>query len=468
MPGQGMRITRVAPGSDAERADIRVGDELLAVGGRTLEDAIDLTFALAWMDEREAIFEFSRGGTSFSVTLPAVGPGELGFEVREAPTRTCGNSCVFCFVDQLPRGLRSSLYVKDEDYRLSFSYGNYVTLTNLSRGDYERIASQRLSPLYVSVHATDDAVRRRMLGNDGAAPILESLRELGRSRIAVHAQAVLCPGINDGAVLEQTLSDLFALGDMIQSVAVVPVGLTAHRQRLTHIEAVSATAAGGALDTIECWQKRFIEDGRGRTVYAADELYLRAERALPSYDSYGDFHQLENGVGLLRSFEFELNESARLLGDRLDRPLAATVVTARLAEAFLADAIDRAIGRIDGLTCRVVASDNSLLGPTITVAGLLSGADMVGALKRAPESDAYFLPAVAFNDDGVTLDGMDLGEIADGAGRGNVVATNDIVGSVLDITGGAVRDATTGNRTASDNTTRGREPRGRIPSEEGR
>jgi len=468
MPGQEMRITRVAPGSDAERADIRVGDDLLAVGGRTLEDAIDLTFALAWTDEREAIFELSRGGTSFSVTLPAVGPGELGFEVREAPTRICGNSCVFCFVDQLPRGLRKSLYVKDEDYRLSFSYGNYVTLTNLSRGDHERIASQRLSPLYVSVHATDDAVRRSMLGNEDAPPILESLRELGRARIAVHAQAVLCPGINDGAVLEQTLSDLFALGDMIQSVAVVPVGLTAHRQRLTHIEAVSATAAGAALDTIEHWQKRFIAEGRDRTVYAADELYLRAGRLLPSYESYGDFPQLENGVGLLRSFEFGLSEGARLLGNHLDPPLALAVVTARLAEAFLADVIDGVFAGIHGLTCSVVASDNSLLGPTITVAGLLSGADMVGALKRAPESDAYLLPAAAFNDDGVTLDGMGLSEIADGAGRENVVATDDIVRSVLDITGGPVRDATTGNRAVKDNTTRGRESRGRIPSEEGR
>ncbi len=463
-----MRITRVAPGSDAERAGIRIGDELLAVDGRTLEDAVDLTFALAWMDEREAVFELSRGGEPFSVTLPAAGPGELGFEVREAPVRTCGNSCVFCFVDQLPRGLRTSLYVKDEDYRLSFSYGNYLTLTNLSDADYERIASQRLSPLYVSVHATDDAVRREMLGNEDAPPILESLRRLDHARIGVHAQAVLCPGINDGAVLEQTLSDLFALGELILSVAVVPVGLTAHRQTLTRIEAVSATAAGGALDTIERWQRRFLAEGRDRTVYAADELYLRARKALPPYDDYGDFPQLENGVGLLRSFEFGLNERAGLLGDRLDPPLAVTVVTARLAEAFLADAIDRTLGGVHGLTCRVVASDNSLLGPTITVAGLLSGADMVGALKRAPESDAFLLPAAAFNDDGVTLDGMDLSEIADGAGRENVVATHDIVRSVLDLTGGAVPDAATTNRAASDNTTRGREPRGRIPSEEGR
>jgi putative radical SAM enzyme (TIGR03279 family) len=463
-----MRITRVVPGSDAERAGVRSGDELLAVGGKSLEDALDLTFALAWTDEGRVAFEFARGGSSFSVTLPAVGPEELGFEVQEAAIKTCGNSCVFCFVDQLPRGLRTSLYVKDEDYRLSFSYGNYVTLTNLSDADYERIAAQRLSPLYVSVHATDDAVRREMLGNKDAPPILESLRRLDRARIGVHAQAVLCAGINDGAVLEQTLADLFALGELIQSVAVVPVGLTAHRERLTRIEALSATTAAAALDTIERWQRRFLGEGRGRTVYAADELYLRAGRTLPPYDEYGDLPQLENGVGLLRSFEFDLNERAGLLGDHLDRPLALTLVTARLAEAFLTDAIDEALGRVEGLTCRIVASDNSLLGPTITVAGLLSGADMVDALKKAPESDAYLLPAAAFNEDGVTLDGMSLSEIAGGAGRENVVATDDIVGAVLDITGGAARDAAASNRSAPDNTTRGRESSGHIPSEERR
>ena len=463
-----MKITRVAPGTDAERAGIRSGDELLAVGAERVEDALELTFALAWIEEPEAVFEFSRGGTSFSVTLPVVGPEELGFEVQEAPIRTCGNSCLFCFVDQLPRGLRSSLYVKDEDYRLSFSYGNYITLTNLSDEDYERIASQRLSPLYVSVHATDDAVRREMLGNEDAPPILESLRRLGRARIGVHAQAVLCPGINDGAVLEQTLADLFALGEVVQSVAVVPVGLTTHRERLTRVEAVSAAAAEAALDVVGRWQGRFLAEGRDRTVYAADELYLRAGRPLPSYDEYGDFPQLENGVGLLRSFEFDLNERARLLGDRIDLPLAITLVTARLAEAFLADAIDRALGQVDGLTCQVVASDNSLLGSTVTVAGLLSGADMADALKKAPESDAFLLPAAAFNEDGVTIDGMSLSEIADGAGRENVVATDDVVGSVLDLRGGAPPGAATTNSAAPGNVARGRESRGRIQSEEGR
>ncbi|MFH1689488.1 MAG: DUF512 domain-containing protein [Candidatus Eisenbacteria bacterium] len=449
MSEQGMKITRVARGSVADRAGLRDGDELLAVDDRRLEDAIDLTFALAWAEGTEVVYGLSRDGTPFSVTLPLEDPEELGFEVQEAPIRTCGNSCVFCFVDQLPRGLRPSLYVKDEDYRLSFSYGNYITLTNLSDSDYERIAEQRLSPIYVSVHATDDAVRRAMLGNDEAPPILESLRRLGDSRIRVHAQAVLCPGVNDGEVLERTVADLFALGETVQSIAVVPVGLTAHRQRLPMLEGISAAVAGNVLDAVGRWQERFLREGRDRTVYAADELYLRAGRALPPHNEYGDFPQLENGVGLLRSFEFGLNERAGLLGDRLDPPLAVTLVTGRLADGFLAEAIGSALARVDGLTFRVVTSDNSLLGPTVTVAGLLPGADMVGALKKARESDAFFLPGAAFNEDGVTLDGMNLSEIADAAGRENVVATDDVVEAILDLRDGAIpRNA------ASDNSSR--------------
>ena len=437
IPGQGMKITRVAPGTDAERAGIRSGDRLLAVGGERPEDALDLTLALAWLDEPEAVFEFSRGGTSFSVTLPVAGPEELGFEVQEAPIRTCGNNCVFCFVDQLPRGLRSSLYVKDEDYRLSFSYGNYITLTNLSDEDYERIASQRLSPLYVSVHATDDTVRRKMLGNEDAPPILESLRRLGDAGIRVHAQAVLCPGLNDGSVLEQTLADLFALGDMVLSVAVVPVGLTAHRRNLLALEGVSEASAGAAVDAVARWQERFLGEGRSRTVYAADELYLLGGRVLPPHDEYDDLPQLENGVGLLRSFEFELNERAGLLGDRIDPPLKVTVLTAMLPALFLRTALGNALGRVDGLTLRVVACNNTLLGPAVTVAGLLPGADMVRGLRGSPDADVFLLPGVAFNENRVTLDGMSPNEIRDRSRRHNLVVTDDIVGSVLDLASGA-------------------------------
>jgi putative radical SAM enzyme (TIGR03279 family) len=431
-----MRITEVEPGSDAEQAGIRVGDELIAVDGSAFEDEIDLTFKLAWTDEPEVSLELARGGDRYEAVLPAANPSELGFGVEDAPVRVCGNSCVFCFVDQLPRGLRSTLYVKDEDYRRSFTHGNYVTLTNLSDHDYERIATQRLSPLYVSVHATDDAVRREMLGTGEAPAILPSLRRLGDAGIRVHTQVVIVPGMNDGEMLERTLSDLFALGEMVESVAIVPVGLTCHREGLPALREVSATEAADALDAVERWQARFLAEGNGRTAYAADELYLLAGRELPPYEDYDDLPQLENGVGLLRSFEFELDESAGLLEDRVDPPLSVTLVTGKLAEGFIRSAVEKALGRVDGLTVRVVASENTLLGPTVTVAGLLPGADMAETLKGATESDLYLLPAVAFNEDGVTLDGMTVGDIAGLAARGNVEATDDLVGAVLNQAGG--------------------------------
>ena len=298
------------------------------------------------------------------------------------------------------------------------------------------------------MHATDDAVRRSMLGSDDAPPIIESLRRLADSGIRVHAQAVLCPGLNDGEVLERT----------IQSIAVVPVGLTAHRSRLPVLKEVSAAAAGSVLDTVGRWQEPFLRERGERVVYAADEFYLRAGRSLPPHEEYGDFPQLENGVGLLRSFESDLNERAALLGNTLDRPLSVTLVTGRLSEGFIAESVGSALARVEGLAVRVVASDNSLLGPAVTVAGLMPGADMVDLLKRSPKSDAFLLPGAAFNADGVTLDGMNRHERAGAAGRENVVATDDVVGALLQLTRGADRRDTAMNEPSL----------GRDPEEEGR
>jgi putative radical SAM enzyme (TIGR03279 family) len=431
-----MRVTRVEPGGLAGRAGVKSGDDLRSVGGRELEDDLDLMFALGWLEEAEASFGFERGGEHFAVTLPVARPQELGIELEEPQTRQCGNACVFCFVDQLPRGLRASLYVKDEDYRLSFSYGNYVTLTNLTEDDYERIARLRLSPLYVSVHATDDAVRREMLGVDDAPRILDALSRLAGAGIRVHTQIVLVPGMNDGDVLDRSLRDLSALGKTVESVAVVPVGLTGHRDGLPDIEPVTAEGAGAALAAVAAWQERHLADGRGRTVYAADELYLLAGEELPPYEDYGDLPQLENGVGLLRGFEHELEERTTELRDALrevaDRPLRAVLVTGELAAGFIRSTLESTLGNVLGLTVDVVAAPNTLFGSSVTVAGLLSGADMVAALRGSGDAGLFLLPAAAFNTDGLTLDGATLDEIASRSGRGNVVATDDPAGAIVE------------------------------------
>ena len=425
-------------GSPAEAAGVRAGDELAAVGGHTVGDAVDLAYALGWLDDATVPFEFLRGGERFTVALPPEHPDRLGVSLAEPPVRTCGNRCVFCFVDQLPRGLRRGLYVKDEDYRLSFTHGNYVTLTNLEEEDYERIARQHLSPLYVSVHATDDTVRRRMLGNDGAPPILECLSRLGDAGVSVHVQIVVCPEFNEGAVLERTLGDLFDLGEMLRSVAVVPVGLTAHRSGLPHVDAVSPEVAAAALDSVLRWQKRYVGAGRARTVYAADELYLRADRPLPTLEEYDDLPQLENGVGLLRSFERELEEGTRRHADAVRRPLNVTLVTGELAAEFIESAVTRTLAGPGRPAFNVVAARNELLGPSITVAGLLSGGDLARALADAGAgSDIYLVPAAAFNDDGRTLDDMTASDISRAAGVSPVVAADDIVRALVSTRGRA-------------------------------
>ncbi len=425
-----MRVERVEPGSEADRAGVEASDLLAEIDGKPVRDAIDIAFVLGMAGSGRIPWEFARGGGHLTAHLPAGRPEDLGLTLAADRGRTCGNRCVFCFVDQLPRGLRRSLYVKDEDYRLSFSHGNYITLTNLSDGDYERIAEQRLSPLYVSVHATDDAVRRLMLGNARVPSIMKGLTRLAEARIRLHTQIVLCPGTNDGAVLERTLGDLQSLGEVVESIAVVPVGLTSHREGLPSVAPVTADDAAAALDTIGAWQERLVTERGAPVVHAADELYLLAGRDLPPYDAYGDFPQIENGVGLLRAFEAELNEGAAALGAGTDAPLDVTVVTAKLAAPFLEEAIADALADVRNLSVRVVVAENELLGQSVTVAGLLSGADMARAARSTGPRGLVLLPGEAFNDAGLALDGMTVADIARESGAEHVVATRDLVGAI--------------------------------------
>ena len=429
-----MRVVAVEPGSEAEERGVRPEDDLVAIDGRAVRDAIDLAFALGTLDGETARVAFVRSGKRYEIALAGATPGESGIELAPDAVRTCGNRCLFCFVDQLPPGLRPSLYVKDEDYRLSFAYGNYVTLTNLAEDDYRRIERQRLSPLYVSVHATRDDVRREMLGNPEAPAIMQALERLARAGIRLHAQIVVCPGRNDGEVLEQTLEDLASLGEATASIAVVPVGLTSHRAGLPAIRPVSPTDAGALVDTVARWQARFRRERGSAVVFAADELHLLAGRGLPPHEHYEDFPQLENGVGLLRRFEHAFLASARALTDAPPGPMRVTLVTSTLPAAFLREVCVPALAAA-GIELDVLAVENTLLGPTVTVAGLLGGPDMARALAGAAPSDLTLLPGEAFTEDGLTIDGMTVETIARETGRENVIASTDIVGAILEHAG---------------------------------
>jgi putative radical SAM enzyme (TIGR03279 family) len=427
-----MKVLSVERESPAARAGIRAGDELVAHGGEAVGDALDVAYALGSLETESGEFVFRRGGRDVRVTLPAERPEDLGLTLEPDTYRRCGNACIFCFVDQLPPGLRPSLYVKDEDFRLSFAFGNYVTLTNLTDADYERIGRQRLTPLYVSVHATEDTVRRAMLGNDAAPPILPALRRLGRMGVVVHAQIVVCPGVNDGGVLERTIADLAALPDVVRSVAVVPVGLTSHRAGLPDLRPVAPDDARAILATVERWQERLFLERGSRTVFASDELYLLAERDLPPHEAYEDFPQAENGVGLLRGFEHTFRERLPELRGRIRRPLELTVVTSRLAGPFLEAVVAPGLASVGPIGARILAVENELLGPRVTVAGLLSGRDLVRGLAAEPRSGLALVPAEAFNEDGLTIDGMTLEEIGEAAGRASVRAARDIIDALID------------------------------------
>jgi len=386
-------ITSVASGSPAAAAGIEPGDRLVAIDGRPVRDYIDYRFLAA--EDRVEVEVVKPDGTSRAAIVEKHPDQDLGLEFGSDlfdGMRICRNRCLFCFYDQLPKGLRRSLYVKDDDFRLSFLHGNFVTLTNLSRADSARICEQRLSPLYISVHATDVEVRRRILGNPRAANIVTLMRRFARCGIQMHAQIVLCPGVNDGSILDQTVRDLSNLHPAVLSIAIVPVGLTAHRGGLPKLRPVAAAAAQEVIARGRAWQGQFLAQLGSRLVYAADEMYLLAGEEFPPADEYEGFPQCDNGVGMARLFLDELEATDFSRAARL----AVTLVTGVLARGLVEQMATRM--HEHGVSADVVAVDNRLLGPSITVAGLMAGEDVAAALEGQPLGDVIALPSAALRD----------------------------------------------------------------------
>jgi len=415
-----MRILQVADGSPAARAGVRTGDELRSVNGHPMRDALDYLFAIS---EGALVLELERGEGPLRRVRLTRSPGEaLGLELAPDRVRRCSNRCIFCFIDQNPLGLRANLYVKDEDYRLSLLYGNYLSLTNLQEWEIRRILEQRLSPLYVSVHAVDPVVRRRMLGCRGEGAILPILRRLAAGGIRLHAQIVLVPAYNDGAVLDETLEALESLHPAVQSVAVVPVGLTRHRDDLPRLRRVTPRLAAAIIARVERRQRRCLSGLGTRLHFLADEFYLLAGRKLPQPAGYEGFPQIENGVGMVRRFERELRRLRRLLPApgragaprRGRRPRAVTATGVRFAPilATRLAAKLRDTGESDRWQVEVLPVRNRLFGASVNVAGLLGGAEVASALRRRGPFELAVLPPEMFNTNGLTLDGMRLEELA--------------------------------------------------------
>jgi putative radical SAM enzyme (TIGR03279 family) len=410
---KGTAIEKVAPNSPAGRAGIAEGDVLLSINGHEINDFIDYMF---YRNEPELRLSLSRGGRKFSVGLDMEDAGAgLGLELAHFKVKTCRNKCIFCFVSQLPKGLRKTLYLRDEDYRMSFLYGNYVTLSGLTAREKKRIVEQRLSPIYISVHATDRAVRNMMLGNPKAPDIMKDLMFFRDNRIRMHTQIVLCPGVNDRDVLKKTIRDLYSLYPYVSSIAVVPVGLTGHGKNKP--VPLTQKDAEKALDAIESFQRRFKKKHGDPVVYASDELYIRAGRPFPPLRDFGELPQVENGVGMVPLF---VSRSRRLKLDLKPTGRKFLTFTGVSFHPFLKRLTDRLKRR--GVDITLVPVENTFFGPTVTVTGLLTGRDVIKSLSGIAEGhNVLLVPDVALKDGSVFLDDVTVKDLGAALGVRTVV-----------------------------------------------
>ena len=391
MTPKGLTILKTKPRSRAAKLGLKSGDRILTVNGHEVTDELSLRFYLSEGPIDLCILRANGCKKTFRIDLPDT--ASLGVCVEEFRTKTCSNACLFCFVDQLPPNARPSLRVKDDDYRLSFLHGNYITLTNLGGRDLDRIAEQRLSPLYLSVHTTNPMLRAKILGRKKPDDLSGKILKLITHGIRIHSQIVLMPGINDGPHLEKTVFDLYRWYPGIQSIAIVPVGLSGHGAAKDFLTAATPEYSRSVIFQAQQWQARFRKEIARTFACLADEFYLQAGWGVPEKDSYDDFAQIEDGVGMVRRFldDFKAEMASRR---RLHSELYGTLATGRLFYPVLRRCMEQ-FNRKFGSRLKVRAVENRFLGGRITVAGLLGGKDILAALAGKDVGDFLVIPGEA-------------------------------------------------------------------------
>lgn len=413
-----VEIKHIQPGSIAEELCIAAGDKVVSVNGKQIGDALDYRF---YITHEEIELTVRQGDEEIVFEIEKDYDDDLGIVLEDLELRSCGNACIFCFVFQNPKGLRKGLYFKDEDYRFSFLYGHYTTLTNATREDLERIVEQRLSPLYISVHVTDPELRKLMLGIKFDDRLFEKIDYLTANGIELNCQIVLCPELNDGAVLDKTIVDLKAYYPMIRSVAIVPVGLTQHRKNLYEIKPITHEYSLKTIAETDARRELLRKELGSSFAYLSDEFYIRTDTPLPDNDYYEGFYQLENGVGLTRDFMARFAEELPFLKNPAGRPLTFSLVTGTLGAEVLKKYFMRELNRLPEMYFKLHPVVNKFYGPSITVSGLLVGEDIYDTLKNEKTGDYIILPPSCLNDDGLFLDDWTLPQLEEKLGKKLIV-----------------------------------------------
>lgn len=410
-------IQSVDPGSPAERAGLRPGDRLTRVDGEAVIDFIDYQALTA---RRRLHVTVSRDGETLDFVIRKGEYQSLGLNFSTpmmSPTRLCCNKCLFCFVDQLPDNARDTMRVKDDDWRMSLMMGSYVTLTNVTDKELQRIIARRCSPLYISVHCTDPELRSRVLGTPRAARLMEQLRALSDGGIQFHCQCVLCPGINDGAALERTIRELSEIPGA-RSLALVPVGLTGHREGLYDLHTYTPAEARAVIEIAEKWRSELLETRGTRFVFPSDEFYIQANYPIPPDEAYEGYDQIDDGVGLLRLLDTEYIEAWESAGDAVlqsHNSVHLAIACGKSAGAFIRDMLNRC--PVAGAKIDVYSLENTWFGPTVTVSGLITGGDLMAQMKGVP-CDAIMITSVMLKEnEDKFLDDTTLAEVIETLGK---------------------------------------------------
>ncbi len=408
----GAKIAKVFPDSLAQKYGLEPGDEIIGINSKKSNDLIEFNYTFC--DELVEIEIKKKNNKRKIIRFEKEYDTLLGVELESAVfdnIKRCINNCIFCFVEQLPLNMRQTLYVKDDDYRMSFINSSFITLTNITQRDFKRIYQYNISPLYISVHTTDTILYKKMVRSKRKINILESLKKLAKNKIKFHLQLVLCPNWNDKQCLDKTIFDLYQIRKSVLSLAIVPVGMTKYREKLVKIENVTSKIAQETIKQIECWQKKIKMEKEKFFIYLADEFFLQAKYKLPPKRYYNEYLQLENGIGISRLFIEQWNE-AKFFRQKYKSPLLIDVICGKLAEPILKILLSKI--KIANLYIRLVIVENEFFGKTITVNGLLTGQDIIKTLKKIEQSaDGIIIPSVAVKgDEDIFLDNITIKDLA--------------------------------------------------------